>query len=312
GTDSLWIVQNRTYASWYKKNPGQSTGRVGSIISTDIHGDIASAKMEILIPKANLRFLDVLLLKKVLGEWKIIVKTAYKEKSNKTGDRILMVVSNAYFYGDSKIPTGNSFSETIDAYEVFAKSGYNIDFVSPEGGAVSLAYLNMSDEIQKKYLYDMDFMNQVKNTKNPSEIDASKYKAIYFAGGGAAMFGVPENEAIQAIAMQIYEQQNGIISSICHGTAGIVNLKTEDGKYLVAGKKVSGYPDEYENHEAEYYKLQPFKITQTIKKRKGKFLFAPKNKIHVETDGRLMTGQNHHSAKLLAEKIVEELAKKNP
>ena len=65
----------------------------------------------------------------------------------------------------------------------------------------------------------------------PLEINASKYKAVQYIGGGGAMFGVPENKEIQSIVMEVYEKHNGIISSVCHGSAGIVNLKTEDGKY---------------------------------------------------------------------------------
>lgn len=40
-------------------------------------------------------------------------------------------------------------------------------------------------------------MNALKNTKSPSEINASKYKAVQYIGGGSAMFGVPENKEIQ-------------------------------------------------------------------------------------------------------------------
>ena len=33
------------------------------------------------------------------------------------------------------------------------------------------------------------------------------------------MFGVPENEGIQKIVMQIYEAQEGIVAAVCHGSA---------------------------------------------------------------------------------------------
>lgn len=218
---------------------------------------------------------------------------------------VLFILSNAHFYGATKLTTGNSFSEIVNAYDVFKSAGYTVDFVSPKGGAVPLAYINTSDAMSKKYLYDTNFMNALKNTKSPSEINASKYKAVQYIGGGGAMFGVPENKEIQKIAMDVYEQHTGIISSVCHGTAGIVNLKTKDGKYLVAGKRVSGYPDDYENKSAPYFKTFPFLIKKTIEERGGSFRFSERGKFTLEVDGRLVTGQNFQSSKPVALKIIE-------
>jgi len=240
--------------------------------------------------------------------------SAYRTSSrvdNPIQNSVLFIVSNAHFYGDTKLTTGNSFSEIVNAYDVFKNAGYTVDFVSPKGGATPLAYINTSNEMSKKYLYDSAFMNALKSTKKPSEIDASKYKAVQYIGGGSAMFGVPENKKIQKIAMDVYEKHNGIISSVCHGTAGIVNLKTNDGKYLVDGKRVSGYPDDYENKEKEYFKTFPFLIKKTIEERGGDFRFSERGKFTLEVDGRLVTGQNYQSSKPVSLKIIELINSKN-
>ena len=153
-------------------------------------------------------------------------------------------------------------------------------------------------------------MNSLKNTRSPKQLKAADYQAIYYVGGGAAMFGVPQNKEIHELVMSIYEDNKGVIASVCHGTAGIVHLKTKDGKYLVDGKRVNGYPDEYENKEADYFKEFPFLITKTIKEHGGKFKKSPRNTVHVEVDGRLITGQNHLSSELVALKVIEALKAK--
>ncbi len=304
----LWVVPSAEYISWFKKGtPGEFNGRIGKLLSIDYFGNIAMAKVEILLAGRSLQFIDMFILKKIEGTWKIISKTANSKKTNKSGKRILFVTSNVDYYGDSDIHTGNSFSEITDAYHTFDQAGYTIDFVSPQGGAIPLAYINTSDSLQKKYLYQSDFMYTVGHTYRPEELKASDYAAGYYVGGGSAMYGVPENEAIQQLAMQVYEEHNGIISSICHGTAGIINLKTKDGKYLVAGKKVNGYPDDFERHDAAYYQQFPFRIQHTIEERGGTFRYSPRNTPHLEVEGRLITGQNHYSTKLLALKIIETL-----
>lgn len=302
------IVPSADYINGFKRRDhGAFTGRIGSILSLDYFGNIAMAKAEILVPQIKLRFVDMFILKKNQGQWQIISKTANSEATEEKGERILFVVSNAQFYGDSEIPTGNSFKEIVAVYDAYQKAGYNVEFVSPQGGAVPLAYINTSDPIQKKYVYDPDLMYALKSTQNPDQIDPANYRAIYFVGGGSAMYGVPENQAIQKIAMEIYEEHQGIISSICHGTAGIVNLKLKNGQYLVAGKKISGYPEAYEKQEAAYFKQFPFLIQKTIEERGGKFKVSPPGKPHMEAAGYLITGQNARSCQEVAQKVIETL-----
>ncbi|WP_422859182.1 type 1 glutamine amidotransferase domain-containing protein [Flagellimonas sp. S174] len=227
-----------------------------------------------------------------------------EEKDN----RILFIVSNQHTYGKSTINAANHFAEIVFAYDVFIKAGYAIDFVSPKGGAIPIGYLNTSDALEKQYLYDFEFMGQLKNTFTPQQIDPSKYKAVYYGGGGAAMYGVPENKAIQKIAMAIYEENNGIISAICHGTAGIVHLKTKDGKFLYQGKKVNGFPNLFENMEAAYYQEFPFSIEQTIQNRGGDFSFSEEGwDNYFVLDGRLITGQDPTAAASVAENVVKTL-----
>ncbi len=303
--DGFKMYTPKEYAGFFKRGEkGKFNGRYAKILEIEVTKDIANAKVEISFPERNMIYIDLFLLKKIENNWKIISKTATRV-DNPNQNAVLFILSNAHFYGNTKLNTGNSFSEIVHAYNVFKKAGYVIDFVSPKGGAAPLSYINTSDELIKKHVYDRDFMSALKNTKSPKEVQASKYKAVQYIGGGGAMFGVPENKEIQDIAMEVYEQYNGIISSVCHGTAGIVNLKTKDGKYLVDGKNVSGYPDDFENKEKAYFKTFPFLIKKTIEDRGGKFHFSERSKSHVEVDGRLVTGQNFLSSEEVALKIIE-------
>ncbi len=224
-------------------------------------------------------------------------------------DRILFVVSNQTTYGNSTIKTANHFAEIVLAYDVFVKSGYEIDFVSPNGGIIPIGYINKSDSVQARYLDDSDFMDRFKNTLTPQQVNASNYKAVYYSGGGAAMYGVPENSRIQKISSTIYEN-NGVVSAICHGTAGIVNLKTTRGNYLYQGKQISGYPDMFERKNKAYYKEFPFSIEAKIRANKGKFEYSKKgwDSFYV-TDGRLVTGQDPSASTAVAKAVVVLLKK---
>ncbi len=227
---------------------------------------------------------------------------------NKKEQKILFIVSNQKTYGKSSIKTSNHFGEIVYAYDVFVDEGYEVDFVSPKGGKVIFGYVNKSNLIQKKYLEDTKLLTKLEQTLQPKEVRVSAYKAVYYVGGGAAMFGVPENKEIQKIAMDVYEKNNGVISAICHGTAGIVNLKTSKGEYVYKGKNVNGFPDKFERMDAAYYQEFPFSIEKKIIKNGGNFSYSQKNRAgYYLVDGRLITGQDPSAAKIVAEKIVETL-----
>jgi putative intracellular protease/amidase len=237
-----------------------------------------------------------------------------KKEELKTNDqkRILFITSSAHFYGQSDIESTNHFPEIILAYDVFKKEGFKIDFVSPKGGAIPIGYIYSSDSITKEYLYDGHFMNKLKNTKSPNEINSEDYLGVYYSGGGSAMFTVPENLPIQKIVMNIYEKNNGIISAICHGTAGLANLKMSDGNYLIRDKNVSGFPDEFEDLDAKYYKEFPFSIQNMVEERGGSFKFSENGwDGFMVSDGRLVTGQDPSGSALVAKKVIEIIRSKN-
>lgn len=235
-----------------------------------------------------------------------VVMTEIKEGVNTS--KVLFILSNASYYGDSKLETANHFSEIILPYDEFIKAGYTVDFVSPEGGEVPIGYLDDSNTTQNKYLADQEFMNLLKTTKSPKEINTSDYIAVYYGGGGAAMFGVPENKAIQNISMTVYEKNNGIVSAVCHGSAGLAHLKTKDGKYLVAGKKVNGYPDKFESMTDAYYETFPFSIEQKLKEHGGDFISSDDGWDDFSiADGRLITGQDPTAARSVAKKVIVAL-----
>ena len=298
-----WIVPATEYISWFDVD-GKDNGRIGNLLSLDIENDIATAKVEIIFPSSQSRYIDMFLLKKLDGNWKIISKTATATKDKKGAKRILFIVSNAHFHGDSELPAGVSFSEIIVAYEVFNAAGYSVDFVSPEGGAIPLSYINTSLPEHKAYLYDPDFMYAISHTKSPEQIEPSSYSAVQYIGGSNAMYGVANNKAIQRIAMTVYEQQDGIISSVCHGTAGIAYLKTQSGEYLVKDRRITGYPDNFENQSKAYFQEFPFLIKATVEQHGGIFSHAARNKAHVEVDGRIVTGQNYLSSADVAKRVI--------
>jgi putative intracellular protease/amidase len=300
--DSLRIRSGEQYIANTKQ--GEKSNRIGRILSIDFEKDAASAKAEILIPGWRI-FTDYFLLLKYESSWKIVHKSYTWREIPKQQGKILFITSNQHTYGNTNINASNHFSEIVLAYDIFIKNGYTVDFVSPTGGAIPIGYIETSDSTQKQYLYDNNFMNLLKTTYKPTEINVNDYKAVYYSGGGSAMFGIAENIEIQNIATKIYET-GGVISAVCHGTAGIANLKNKERASLYFNKTITGYPDFFENRNAAYYKTFPFSIDETIIKNGGNFVYSKKERDNFYiVDGRIITGQDPSATISVAQKVVE-------
>lgn len=307
GASGMREVGVDEYVSWFSKNLGQFNGRFSRLISTQVEGNIATAKAEILVGKDQARFVDLFLLKRIGEHWQIISKTATRYEAPAHGRQVLLAVSNVGTMPGTQLSAGNSFAELIHAYAAFRDAGYGVQFVSPEGGAVPLAYIDTRDPEHKARIYDGDFMWALANTRKPEDVSAGDYAALMYIGGSAAMYGVADHPGLRALATRIYEQQGGIVSAVCHGSAGLVDLALSDGTPLVSGKRVTGYPDAFEDKGAPYYKTFPFSIEQRLQERKGLFRYGARNSSHVEVDGRLITGMNWQSTRDVVKAIIRQL-----
>ena len=73
------LIRSRVLCRCLKnKEKGKFNGRTGKIITIDQENNIALAKVEISIPAYNSRYIDLFILKKIEGIWKIISKAATK------------------------------------------------------------------------------------------------------------------------------------------------------------------------------------------------------------------------------------------
>lgn len=225
--------------------------------------------------------------------------------------KVLFVVSNATHYGTSNIETTNNFPEIVYAYAEFVEADIEVDFVSPNGGQVPIGYIHSSDSILQHYLLDQDLIHKLKNTLSPTTVALSAYGAIYYVGGGSAMFGVPENKAIQKIARHIVEENGGTLSAICHGTAGIVNIKTKQGYPLIKDKSITGFPDAFEDTKAAYYKQFPFSIAEAISDQGARFEYSKQGwDGFYLNDGNIVTGQDPSGAQAVAQAVIKKLEQK--
>lgn len=94
------------------------------------------------------------------------------------------------------------------------------------------------------------------------------------------------------------------MSGVCHGPAGLLNVRLRDGSYLVEGKEVSSFTNEEET-AVGLADTVPFLLEDALVERGAKHTKSENFATHAVADGRLVTGQNPTSAVKVAELVLQ-------
>ena len=202
--------------------------------------------------------------------------------------------------------TGFWLSELTHPYYALVDSGIEADIVSIQGGAapVDPRSNNKDDEYNRRFMADDSLVNTLNNSRALADINPGSYQAILFAGGHGTMWDFPDTASVQDKSMAIYNQ-GGVVAAVCHGPAALVNLKKDDGSYLVEGKKVAAFTNKEES-TVGLTEVVPFLLQDKLIERGADFQEAAEWSDNVIVDGYLVTGQNPQSA-ISVGKAVSEL-----
>ena len=154
----------------------------------------------------------------------------------------------------------------------------------------------------------MDLLN---DTVNVASVDPGEFDAIYLTGGHGVMFDFPGCEPLARLIAAMYEQGR-VVAAVCHGPAGLLDVRLGNGELLVQGKRVTGFSWNEEIMAKRDFAV-PFGLEQELGKRgaqysKAMLPFAP----YVVEDGRLITGQNPGSAYGVAKAVLRTLRLSEP
>jgi putative intracellular protease/amidase len=223
--------------------------------------------------------------------------------------KVLMVLTSHNTLGDTGKETGFYLPEVTHPEAVFTSADLEVEYVSPKGGKAPMVGVDLNDPLNKAFLEDPDKVARIENTLHPSQIELSQYDAIFYAGGHGTMWDFPDNEQLAQIAAAIYTR-GGIVGAVCHGPAGLVNVKLADGTYLVEGKKVSSFTNAEET-AVGLAEIVPFKLESKLTSLGATVEKVPNFQAKVVVCDRLVTGQNPASATGVAQGMVTLLKLKS-
>ncbi|MET7435708.1 type 1 glutamine amidotransferase domain-containing protein [Streptomyces flaveolus] len=229
-----------------------------------------------------------------------------------TKNKILVIVTNVDEYQKVGMRTGLWLGELTHFWDVAEQRGFTMDIASPSGGKVPIDPESLSHEVlaelgtEKRY-GDRKFMDLLEDTKKISEVNSEYYDAIYLTGGHGVMFDFPQSQELEDLMARFYETGR-VVSTVCHGATGLLNVTLSNGEPLVKDKKVTGFswPEEELANRAQ---AVPYNLQEELKKLGANYSTADEPfATYVVEDGRLITGQNPGSARAVAEAVVKQLS----
>ncbi len=221
--------------------------------------------------------------------------------------KLIIGITNHDHYESRPLLTGLWLSELVHFYDITKQAGHELTLASPNGGKIPLDPESLKplflDSLTESYYKNADFMQLLDNTLAFSDINAGDYDGIYLTGGHGTMFDFPENVDLQKL-IAYYFEAGKLVSAVCHGPSGLLNVRLSNGELMIKDKKLTGY-SWAEEYLAFRQKDVPFNLEEQLAQRGANY---NKNLIpmtsHVEIDGNLLTGQNPMSTKALAEAVV--------
>lgn len=226
--------------------------------------------------------------------------------------RILMILTSTRSMNEGGEPTGVWFEELATPYFVFVDTGASATLASIAGGQApidprSVKPKGENEASVERFIGDDVASAALKETVPISAVDATSYDAVFLPGGHGTMWDLPESAELAALLSRVWAEGN-VVAAVCHGPAGLLSAKDDDGKPLVAGRRVTGFSDS-EERAAGLDTVVPFLLEARLRELGGRYESTGDFQPFAVVDGRLVTGQNPASSALTAQLTLEALGR---
>jgi putative intracellular protease/amidase len=223
---------------------------------------------------------------------------------------ILMVLTSHDQLGNTGKKTGFWLEEFAAPYYTFKDAGAMITLASPRGGQPPIDPKSDTPDAQTKdtqrFKADDAAQTVLAHTLKLSEVAASDFDAVFYAGGHGPLWDLVEN--VDSIALiEVTLAAGKPVALVCHAPGVLRNVKAANGDPVVRGKNVTGFTNS-EEQAVGLTEIVPFLVEDMLKNNGGNYAKVADMQPYVLTDGLLITGQNPASSGPAAKELLEQLS----
>lgn len=226
---------------------------------------------------------------------------------------VLMAVTGADFWtfaDGEKHPCGYWPEEVAVPHQVFTAAGLDVTIATPAGVKPTADEAGFSPEMNggsaeagealRSYLTSID--EELSSAAVLENLDATGFDIVFIPGGHGPMEDLATSTSFGA-QLRAAHDAGRIISAVCHGPAGLLAAKNDDGTWLFSGHEVTGFTN-VEEGQVGYATRAAWLLEDRLNELGGKFQANEAWAPLVVVDRQLYTGQNPASSKEISERLV--------
>ena len=223
--------------------------------------------------------------------------------------KIVMILTSHSELGNTGKKTGFWIEEFAAPYYVFIDAGASVTIASPKGGQPPIDPSSDTAENQTpaviRFKADKKLQKMLSETHLLSSISADDYDAIFYPGGHGPLWDLTnDTDSIKLIAH--FWNSKKPIAAVCHAPSVLLNVKDDEGTYVVKGKNVTGFTNS-EEEAVGLTEVVPFLLENELKNKGGIYSKKEDWAAYIVKDGMLITGQNPASSEATAKELLSIL-----
>ena len=208
--------------------------------------------------------------------------------------------------------------ECVEPLTTLETDGVDVTVGTPSGGEPvvderSLDPDSVGEEDAERFRETIDSHPELNDPEPLAAVDAGDYDAVVFPGGHGTEWDVNQDRHARQALLEAVGGEDGVALVVCHAVGILAFTREADGSFLVEGRDVTGFPNEWEDGIVDEDDLMPdgrklpYYVEDEVRAAGGAWDAELDADESVTVDGDLVTARGPESSSAAAETLLEEL-----
>ncbi|PSP92671.1 type 1 glutamine amidotransferase domain-containing protein [Halobacteriales archaeon QS_4_62_28] len=221
---------------------------------------------------------------------------------------VLIVVSEHGYWGE----------ECIEPLTTLDSAGVDVTVATPSGSPPEIDERSVDpDEVgadaaeRFREIHETD--ERLNDPIPTAAAEADDYDAVVFPGGHGTEWDVNQDSHSRTLLWEAVASEDGVALVVCHAVGILAFTRDDNGDFLVAGRDVTGFPNEWEEGIVDEHdrmpdgRKLPYWVEDEVRAAGAQWDAELDSDTSVTVDGDLITARGPPSSSEAAETLLAEL-----
>jgi putative intracellular protease/amidase len=225
----------------------------------------------------------------------------------------LFVVSEEGYWGE----------ECVEPLTTLSEAGVDVTVATPTGSKPviderSVDPDGVGEETAERVREVHENDDRLANPEQIATVDPGEYDAVVFPGGHGTEWDINQDRHARQALLTAVGGDEGKAMVVCHAVGLLAFTREADGSFLVDGREVTGFPNDWEDGIVDENDLMPdgrklpYWVEDEVKAAGAEWDAELDADESVTVDGDLVTGRGPESSRAAAVTLLEELGLEAP